>query len=69
MSSLPVALGEQQRAQVGMVDPSARFRCDDGLGMERDAKPGCAQHVEVVRAVADRQRRGQRQSALGGQFA
>ena len=64
----PVALGEQQRPEVGVIDPGAGFGGHDGLRAERDPEPRFAQHVEIIRAVADRERRGKRQIPAGGQF-
>ena len=56
-----VQVGDAQRG-VGRVP-------HHGLGVERHAEPGGGDHVQVVRAVAHRDRLGQRDPGLGGEPA
>ncbi len=59
-----VALEIEERGEVAVLDPDLRRGCDRRLGPERHAEAGLGQHVEVVGAVADRERiRGPRPSA------
>ena len=52
---------EQDRVEVGNVHRGVGGLLDHRLGVEGDAQPGRRQHVEVVGAVADRHRLGQRE--------
>ena len=45
----------------------ARGGGDRRLGVKGDAEPGGRQHRQIVGAVADRERLGERQAALGGE--
>jgi hypothetical protein len=43
-----------------MVDAQPRGRSDDGLSVIGDAHARCLDHRQIVRAIADRQRFGER---------
>ena len=58
----PIALQEQQPGQVGVVDRRIGHRLQRRLGAIADAEPGAADHAEIVRAVADRERLLERSS-------
>ena len=51
-----IPLGEQQTAQIGVIEAPAGGGGNARLGMERDAEPGSGQHGQIVGAVADRER-------------
>ena len=59
-------LREQQRAQVAILHPCSRRGGDDRLGAERHAQPGRAQHVEIVGAIANRERVREIEPPFGG---
>jgi hypothetical protein len=65
----PVTLREQQRAQVGVIDSGARLGRDDGLGVVGNAQPSLPQHIQVIRAIAHRQRGLELHTAFGGEVA
>ena len=54
-------------SRYGHVDARRRPPPDDRLGVEGDAQAGAGQHVEVVRAVADRDRLSHRDACLRGE--
>src|SRR5690606_6112883 len=53
--------------QVGDVHRGVGLRADHRLGVERDAEAGGAKHVQVVGAVADGDRLGERDAGLLGE--
>ena len=59
----------QDGVQVGDAQRGVGRVAHHGLGVERDAEPGGGDHVEVVGAVADRHRLGQRNPGVGGEPA
>ena len=59
----------QDRVQVGHAQRGVGRVPDHGLGVERHAEPSRGDHVQVVRAVAHRDRLGQRDPGLGGEPA
>ncbi len=60
-----IALGKQERAQIGVIDARRHLRRHDRLGAEGDAEARRAQHRQVVRAIADRDRRFRPETARG----
>ncbi len=64
---LTVSLGVEEAGQVGVVEPHPGGARNHRFGMKGDTEPGDGQHRQVVRAVADGERRVGRNPELGGQ--